>query len=84
MAEATEAVRTLQERLATVEKMAAPSNIVRTRPQEDMTKSVERDELEMRLAQLERTARETPDNDIRKASREQAAEIRTKITSLSA
>ena len=84
VAEATEAVRTLQERLATVEKMAAPSNIVRTRPQEDMTKSVERDELEMRLAQLERTARETPDNDIRKASREQAAEIRTKITSLSA
>ena len=84
VAEATEAVRTLQERLATVEKMAAPTTFVRTRPQEEMTKSVERDELEMRLARLERTARETPDTDIRKASREEAAEIRTKITSLSA
>ena len=84
VAEATEAVRTLQDRLATVEKMAAPSNVVRTRPQEALTKSAERDDLEIRLAHLERVARTTPDNDIRKASREEAAEIRTKITSLSA
>ena len=84
VAEAAEAVRALQDRLSTVEKMAAPSNIVRTRPQEALTKSVERDELELRLAHLERVARETPDTDIRKASREEAAEIRTKITSLSA
>ena len=83
VAEATEAVRTLQERLATVEKMAAPSSIVRTRPQEALTKSVERDSLEMRLAAVERVARETPDHDIRKAKREEADEIRNLIAGLS-
>ena len=83
VAEATEAVRTLQERLATVEKMAAPSSIVRTRPQDALTKSVERDELEIRLAALERISRETPDADIRKAKREEIAEIRTQIAALS-
>lgn len=84
VAEATAAVVALQERLSTVEKMAAPSTIVRTRPQDAMTKSVERDELEMRLAQLERVARETPDQDIRKASREEAKEVRDRIAGLSA
>jgi hypothetical protein len=84
VAEATEAVRTLQDRLATVEKMAAPSTIVRTRPGDAVAKSVERDELEMRLAQLERVTRETADNDIRKASREEAKEIRDRIAGLSA
>ena len=84
VAEATTAVIALQERLSTVEKMAAPSTIVRTRPQDALTKSVERDELEMRLAHLERVARETPDQDIRKASREESKEIRDRIAGLSA
>ena len=84
VAEATEAVRTLQDRLATVEKMAAPSTIVRTRPSDAIAKSVERDDLEMRLAQLERVTRETADNDIRKASREEAKEVRDRIAGLSA
>jgi len=84
VAEATEAVRTLQDRLATVEKMAAPSTIVRTRTGDEVAKSVERDDLEMRLAQLERITRETADNDIRKASREEAKEIRDRIAGLSA
>lgn len=84
VAEATAAVVALQDRLATVEKMAAPSSLVRTRPQEALTKSVERDELELRLAAVERIARETPDHDIRKAKREEAAEIRNQIASLSA
>ena len=84
VAEATAAVVALQERLSTVEKMAAPSTIVRTRPQDALNKSVERDELEMRLAHLERVARETPDQDIRKASREEAKEVRDRIVGLSA
>lgn len=83
VAEATEAVRVLQERLATVEKMAAPSTIVRTRTNEELTKSVERDELELRLAHAERVSRETSDNDIRKAMREEANEIRNRIAGLS-
>lgn len=82
--EAAMAVRSLQERLSVVEKMAAPSSIVRTRPQEALIKSVERDELELRLAHLERLSRETPDNDIRKAKREEAAEVRAQIASLNA
>jgi hypothetical protein len=84
VAEANAAVLALQERLATVEKMAAPSNIVRTAPQDAVAKGIERDTLEMRLAAIERIARETPDMDIRKAKREEAAEIRVQIATLSA
>ena len=84
VAEATLAVQTLQERLATVEKMAAPSSIVRTAPQDAVIKSVERDSLELRLAATERIARETPDHDIRKAKREEAEEIRAAIAALRA
>ena len=84
VAEATAAVLALQERLSTVEKMAAPSTIVRTRPQEAFAKSAEKDELDMRIAQLERVARETPDQDIRKAAREEAKELRDQIAALSA
>jgi hypothetical protein len=84
VAEATKAVQTLKERLATVEKMAAPSSIVRTAPQDAVIKSVERDSLELRLAATERIARETPDHDIRKAKREEAEEIRAAIAALRA
>jgi hypothetical protein len=84
VAEATAAVIALQERLSTVEKMAAPSTIVRTRPQDAFAKSTERDELDMRIAHLERVARETPDQDIRKAAREEAKELRDQMSSLSA
>ena len=84
VAEATAAVLALQDRLSTVEKMAAPSTIVRTRPQDALNKSVEKDELDMRIAQLERVARETPDQDIRKAAREEAKELRDQIAALSA
>jgi hypothetical protein len=84
VAEANAAVLALKERLATVEKMAAPSNILRTAPQDAVAKGIERDTLEMRLAAIERIARETPDMDIRKAKREEAAEIRVQIASLSA
>jgi hypothetical protein len=84
VAEATAAVTALQERLSTVEKMAAPTTIVRTRPTDAFIKSAERDELDMRIAQLERVARETPDQDIRKAAREEAKELRDRAAAISA
>ena len=82
VAEARKAVDNLQERLAEVEKRAAPSTIVRTRPQDAITKGAERDAIDMRIASLEREARETPDPDIRKASREEASELRAKLAEL--
>ena len=87
---ATEAVTGLQDqlatalaateaRLATVEKMAAPSNIVRTAPVEAQNLAKARDEKELRIATLDREARETNDPDIRKARREEARELRESL-----
>ena len=75
-------VTELQEELENVKKMAAPSTIVRTRPQDAMDKSAEKDELDLHIAHLERVARETADQDIRKASREEAKELRAQLAAL--
>ena len=76
--DSTKAQAVLQDRLSTVEKMAAPDNIARTAPapaEVDVAKS----ESEARLAFCENLASTTPDSDIRKAMREEAAEIRSAL-----
>jgi hypothetical protein len=81
-AEVRKANAVLEERLATVEKMAAPSNIARTAPVEAQNVAKSKDELEMRLAQVEHVARTTPDQDIRKAKREEAKELSEQLAKL--
>ncbi len=41
-----------------------------------------RDELELRISQLEHVARTTPDQDIRKAKREEAKELSEQLAKL--
>jgi hypothetical protein len=77
--EATKAVDSLQERLATVEKMAAPGGPVKTRPQAALNKAAERDALDIELAHCERMAKDTNDMDERKGYNERAKEVRRKL-----
>lgn len=82
--EATAEVRTanaaLQDRLATVEKMAAPGAPAKARPQEAVAKAAERDAAEIEIARLERVAKETTDQDVRRGNLERAKELRAKIS----
>ena len=80
-AEAEKAVKALEERLATVEKMAAPSNIVRTAPVEAQNVAKARDETELRIAALQREARETPDPTVRAGNLEMIKELRAGLVS---
>jgi len=68
------------DRLATVEKMAAPSNIVRTAPTDAQNVAKARDEKELRIATLEREARETSDPAVRAGNREIIKELRADMT----
>ena len=78
--EATSEVRkaneALQERLSQVEKMAAPSTIVRTAPADAQIAAKARDDREMAINALERKARESSDPDVKKAAREELRELR--------
>jgi len=68
--------------LDTVKKMAAPSSIVRTRPQEALTKSAERDALELDLAKYENLAKSTNEPELRTGYNERVKQIRTQIAAL--
>ena len=68
--------------LDTVKKMAAPSSIVRTRPQEALTKSVERDSLEMELAKYENLAKSTNEPELRTGYNDRVKSIRSQIAAL--
>jgi hypothetical protein len=69
-------------RLATVEKMAAPSAIVRTRPQDAINKSAERDALDLELAKYERLAKSHEDMNYRRECNERAKALRVKIAGI--
>lgn len=89
---ATEAVASLQDqlksaqeateaRLATIEKMAAPGGPVKTRTPEMAAKAADRDSVEIRIASLERAARETSDPDLRKGNLAIVKELRASLAS---
>ncbi len=91
VAKATEAVDSLKDqiaeaekatadRLAVVEKMAAPGGPVKTRPQDAINKAAERDTRELRIATLEREMRETSDPAVRAGNREIIKELRDAAT----
>ena len=92
VAKATEAVKSLEDqlaaanaateaRLATVEKMAAPGGPVKTRTPEMVAKAADRDSVELRIASLERAARETSDPDVRKGNLAIVKELRASLAS---
>lgn len=71
------------DRLATVEKMAAPGGPVKTRPPAALVKSEERDKLELQIADLEHRAKTvTGDPEIRKGYLDRADEARVKLEAL--
>jgi hypothetical protein len=80
--QAVTAVTALEERLATVEKMAAPSPIVRTRPTEALKASADKDGLDVQITRLEEIVKSTSDRDIREGSRVRLAELRAKRAEL--
>jgi hypothetical protein len=59
-------VESLTVNLEAVKKMAAPSDIVRIRPQEALNKSAERDALDIEIARYENLAKSTPEPELRK------------------
>jgi len=59
-------VESLHQDLESVKKMAAPSDIVRTRPQEALAKSAERDLIDLEIAKFENLAKSTTDTDLRR------------------
>lgn len=94
VAKATEAVTSLQERLAaaekatedrlaTVEKMAAPSTIVRTSPPDALHKSAERDAIDLEITKLEQLARDTPEQELRRGYTQAAKELRVRLAEAS-
>ena len=70
------AEKATEDRLATVEKMAAPNPIVRTAPTEAQNVAKARDEVELRIATLENEARATSDPAVRSGNREIIKELR--------
>ena len=75
-----EVLAPVAERLATVEKMAAPGGPARTRTPQQLHKSAERDIQEARADALEqKAALTTADPELRKGYLEQAADIRRQL-----
>ena len=75
-------VEALTTDLAAVKKMAAPSDIVRTRPQDALVKSAERDALELEVARFENLVKSTQEQDLRRGYNEHLSLLRTKIAGL--
>jgi hypothetical protein len=71
------------ERLATVEKTVAPSTIVRSRPQEAIEKSAERDALELEVNKYDRMAKQSSDLEYRRECNDRAKALRVRIAALS-
>lgn len=88
-AEADKAVKTLEERLedatnrlATVEKMAAPTTVRRTGPQDSLRVAAERGALDADIAKFESMARETTDTTLAAGYAEMAKAARAKLAGL--
>jgi len=74
-------VETLKSELDGVKKMAAPGGPVKTRTPEMTMKTASRDMTELRIAALEREARDTPDLTVRDGNRELIKELRAQLAS---
>ena len=74
------AVEALREEVEAIKQIAAPSDIVRTRPQDAVTKSEVRDRTEIEIARYEDLARNTPDADLRKGYIEKAKSLRSAVS----
>lgn len=74
--------QSVEQRLATIEKMAAPGGPVKTRPASIVAKASEREILEMEIARFDSMARETSDQDLRKGYIERAKIARAKLTEI--
>ena len=72
----------LTERLEAVEKMAAPGGPVRTRTQDAITKSAERDAIDLEIARYESLAKSTDDRELATGYREAAKQLRAKLATL--
>lgn len=72
------------DRLSTVEKMAAPGGPVKTRQPADLTKSAERDRLEMEITRLDNRAREMAgDPETQRGYAERINALRKQLDALS-
>jgi len=69
----------LKDRLATVEKMAAPGGPVKTRTTADLNKATERDVLDLQIAEFEQRAKETTDSDLRRGYLDKAKAVRARL-----
>ena len=74
-----EARKSTEDRLATVEKMAAPSDIVRTRPADALDKSAERDAMDLELARYEHLAKNADNIEYRRECSDRAKALRVRI-----
>lgn len=74
-----EAKQATEDRLSTVEKMAAPSDIVRTRPVEALNKSAERDARDLEIAKFENLAKNTTELELRRGYLDRAKALRAEL-----
>ncbi len=81
-AEVRKANAVLEERLAKVEQMAAPSDIVRTRPTEALKASAERDSIELELTRWERMSKEATNPEMRTEYMTRAKDARQRLAAL--
>jgi hypothetical protein len=79
-----EMLRPILDRLATVEKMAAPGGPVKTRTPGALHKSEERDRLELAAAEFVRKADATSDTALRQGYLEKAKSVQAQIAALTA
>jgi ribosome-binding ATPase YchF (GTP1/OBG family) len=68
-----------EERLAQVEKMAAPGGPAKTRTQEQVNKAAEHDATDLELAKFEKLARDTTEPELRRGYTQAAKELRVKL-----
>jgi hypothetical protein len=79
-----QAVQPLVDRLATVERMAAPGGPSKTRAPADIAKADQRDILDLEAADYERKADSTQDRDLRNGYLEKAREVRIRQAAITA
>lgn len=76
---AREVIGSLEQRLATVEKMAAPGGPVRGRTQEHINKATERDVMDLEIARFERMAKEVTETEVSREYSARAKALRAKL-----
>jgi hypothetical protein len=75
-------VESLTENLEAVKKMAAPSDIVRIRPQDALNKSAERDVLDLEISKYENLAKTTQEPELRRGYNDRIKSLRAQMAAL--